>query len=186
MGAPRSGWLELLWVAGPGGLLGVGAYPIGAGGRGLGMCGDIHPNPGPLRTVVANVTSLRLHAVEVASWEVDVIFLQETKLSRGGGGGQKATCHFFAKRGWQCFWGCPLDTKGRGYVEHPPRRGRGPGAKGPHRAADEAPPHARLRPPGVGPLALHPWVQVRVALGDGATVLHTVSVYGVVGDRESN
>ena len=30
------------------------------------------------------------------------------------------------------------------------------------------------------------WVHVRVALGDGATVLHAVSVYGVVGDRESN
>ena len=29
------------------------------------------------------------------------------------------------------------------------------------------------------------WVHVRVAPGDGATVLHAVSVYGVVGDRES-
>ena len=29
------------------------------------------------------------------------------------------------------------------------------------------------------------WVHVRMALGDGATMLHTVSIYGVVGDRES-
>ena len=30
------------------------------------------------------------------------------------------------------------------------------------------------------------WVHVRVALGDGGTVLHAVSVDSVVGDRESN
>ena len=38
----------------------------GVGGMGLRMCGDIHPNPGPMRTVVVNVTSLHLHGMEVA------------------------------------------------------------------------------------------------------------------------
>ena len=65
MGAPRSAWLKSLGVASPWGLPGVGARPSGAGGTVLGMCGDIHPHPGPLRTT--NVTSLRLHAAE--EWE---------------------------------------------------------------------------------------------------------------------
>ena len=98
--AGRTGWLELLWVASPGGLPGVGTCPSGAGGTGLGICGGIGPNLGPLRTAVANITSQRLHAAEVASWEVGVIFLQETKLPRRGGRRPCAT--FFAKRGWQC------------------------------------------------------------------------------------
>ena len=51
-------------------------------------------------------------AARTWSCGLDVIVLQETKLSLGGGGGQKAIRHFFAKRGWQCFWGCPLDTRG--------------------------------------------------------------------------
>ena len=62
--------------------------------------GDVRghpPQPRALRTALANITSLRLHAVGVASWEVDVIFLQDTKLSRRGGGGGG---NFFAKRGW--------------------------------------------------------------------------------------
>ena len=95
--------------------------------------------------------------------------------------------YFFAKRGWQCFWGCPLDTRGGGYVEHPLGRCRWPGEGGPHCGAGEAPPQARVRPLGVGPLTFHPvgWVHVHVAPGDSATVLHAVSVYGVVGHRES-
>ena len=75
VGPPRFRWLELFSVAGPGGLPRVGECPSGAEGTGLGMCGDIHLNPGPLHTAVANVTSLRLHAAEVAPWEVDLIFL---------------------------------------------------------------------------------------------------------------
>ena len=75
VGATCSGWLKLLGVAGPWGLPGLGTRPSGARGTGLGMCGDIHLHPGPLRTAVASVTFLRPCAAEVASWGVDVIFL---------------------------------------------------------------------------------------------------------------
>ena len=151
------------------------------------MCGDIHPNPGLLRTAVANVTSLCLHAAEVASWEVDGIFPQETKLSGGGGGGAgERPCATFCQKGVAVFLGLPTGYQGGGYVEHPLGRGPGPGVRGRHRGAGEAPPQARVGPPGVGPLGSTRWVHVRVALGDGATLLHAVSVYGVVGHRKSN
>ena len=76
--------------------------PPGDGTRGsrLGECGDVHPNPGPLHTAAVNITPLCLHAAEVASWEVEVIHVQHTKLSHGG---QKAMHHFFTKWGWHCF-----------------------------------------------------------------------------------
>ena len=102
------------------------------------MGGDIHPNPVPLLMAVANVTSLRLHAEEVASWEVDVIFCRRQNFP--GGGGEKAMHHFCVKRGWQCFRGCVLDTKGwGGYVEHPLGWGRDRRTRGPKRGVGEAP-----------------------------------------------
>ena len=81
--------------------------PSGASGTGLGMCGDMHPNPGPLRTAVANNTSLHLHAAKVASWEVNVIFLQETNLSPGEGGAE-GHAPVFCLKGVAVFLGMPL------------------------------------------------------------------------------
>ena len=48
------------------------------------LSGDVRPHPGPLRAAIVNTTSLRLHMDEVTSWDVDVILVQETKLSALG------------------------------------------------------------------------------------------------------
>ena len=82
---------------------------------------DIHPNLGPLRTAVANVTSQRLHAAEVASWEVGVIFLHETKLSRGGGG--EGHTPLYCQKGVAMFLGMPAGYQGGGGMWNTPEGG---------------------------------------------------------------
>ena len=87
---------------------------IGEGG-GLGQCGDIHPHPGPalLRVGLVNVTSLRHHVDEVAGWDHDVVLVQETRLTKGG---QRALRSLLRERGWNVFWGAPLESRGGGDV----------------------------------------------------------------------
>ena len=60
MGTQDSMPVGPLQMARQGRLLGAGGCHGGVSGTGLGMCGNIHPNLGPLRTALVNVTSLSL------------------------------------------------------------------------------------------------------------------------------
>ena len=112
-------------MVGRGGRLGLGAHLSGAGSAGQGLIGDIHPDPMPVPTAGANVTSLRRYAVEVALWEVDDTFVQEPKLSGGrGGGGAEGHAPLFCQKGVAVFLGLPAGYKGGR------RRGMWPTPKG--------------------------------------------------------
>ena len=86
------------------------------------------PQPGPLRTTAANVTSLRLHAAEVASCDVDIICLQDTKLSPRGGGGRRPCATFSLSGGGNVACRIP----GGGGLEYPTGWGGSPHARGVH------------------------------------------------------
>ena len=103
---------------------------IGEGG-GLGQCGDIHPHPGPalLRVGLVNVTSLRHHVEEVAGWDHDVVLVQETRLTKGG---QRALRTLLRERGWNVFWGAPLESRGGGDVGCLTRGSGHPGPRSAH------------------------------------------------------
>ena len=125
--------------------------------------------------------------------------------ARLGGGGRRPCATFLPEE-------CGSVSRGAGWflgtgdVGPPPSVGRGLGARGPHSGAQggdgwagslyathqpplgtgEAPPQAGVGALGVGLWPSTWWVHVHVALGYGATVLHEISAYGVVGDRHSN
>ena len=71
-------------------------------------------------------------------------------------------------------------------MENPLGWGRGPSARGPHPGAGEAPLQARVGPPGVGPLALHPVGACARGLGGRRHSAARGLGIWVVGDRESN
>ena len=147
------------------------------------LSGDVHPHPGPLRTAIVNTTSLRLHMDEVTSWDVDVILVQETKLSASG---QRVLRGALRQRGWVVFWGAPLETRGRG-IWDVPEGGVAVLVRDGHAAEAAKLPKTRQ----ADPLAWDLWLSarflhVRVAVQTGSTVLHVLCVYGVPGDPELN
>ena len=50
----------------------------------LQLCGDVHPQPGPLHVESVNVTSLRRYWRQVMMSKADVLCLQETQLTASG------------------------------------------------------------------------------------------------------
>ena len=155
----------------------------GAAGLKTLLSGDVHPHPGPLRTAIVNTTSLRLHMDEVTSWDVDVILVQETKLSASG---QRVLRGALRQRGWVVFWGAPLETRGRG-IWDVPEGGVAVLVHDGHAAEAAKLPKTRQ----ADPLAWDLWLSarflhVRVAVRTGSTVLHVLCVYGVPGDPELN
>ena len=147
------------------------------------LSSDVHPHPGPLRTTIVNTTSLRLHMVEVTSWDVDVILVQETKLSASG---QRLLRGALRQRGWMVLWGAPVESRGRGMWDVP-EGGVVVLVRDMHAAEAAKLPKTRQS----DPLAWNTWLsprflQVRVAVRTGSTVLHVLCVYGVPGDPELN
>ena len=68
-------------------------------------CGDIEPHPGPMRVVLASVTSLRLHWHTVGDWRADGVLISEPRLT--GVAHQVMRAHAGAS-GWQAFLGGAL------------------------------------------------------------------------------
>jgi hypothetical protein len=152
-------------------------------------CGDVEPHPGPLRIVVANVTSLRRRAAEVFALEADIVALQETRL---GAVAQKVMATSAKFEGWEAYWGAPRKVQ-------PP--------------ASKTSPSAgkiwNVHPGGVGVLIRRPWaartvaiakgdtvgeylrdstrwLHVYVTLGDGRTGMNLQVIYGHASDKEAN
>ena len=120
---------------------------------------------------------------EVTSWDMDVIVVQETKLSALG---QRVMRGALRQRGWMVFWGAPLETWGRGIWDVP--EGGVAVLMRDGRMAEAAKlPKSRQPDQLVRDLWLSArFVHVRVAVRTGGTMLHVLCVYGVPGDSKLN
>ena len=147
------------------------------------LSGDIHPHPGPMCAAIVNSTSLRLHLDEIASWDVDVILVQETKLSASG---QRVLRAALRQHGWVVFWGAPLESRGRG-IWDVPAGGVAVLVHAGHAAeAAKLPKRRDLDPPAWDLWQSARFLHVRVAVGTGGTVLLLLYVYGIPNDTELN
>ena len=124
---------------------------------------------GELRIGVMNVTSLRPHLAGVLGAQVDVLCLQEVRLTAGG---QAALAPLAGEEGWSPYWGAPM----------PSRKGGIWGAKqgGVAIFARQQVPAKQVAIPGPFRKAL--WETGRVAhahiaLADGRLVMNIITIY---------
>ena len=124
--------------------------------------------------VSINVTAMRRYHDQLLPLAgADVLCLQETRLTAPA---QRAMASLAKEAHWQCFWGCPQDSR-TGGVWDPPPGGTGilvkagwPARKVEIREDDQL--AQRLWHSGR-------WVHVHICLGSGAVALNIMCVYGV-------
>ena len=177
-----SGCLWPLWPLGP-------APPTWTPPPPIESCGDVHPHPGPdpgqaadkgdcqglgLSVVSVNVTAMRRHHEQLLPLGgADVLCLQETRLTAPA---QRAMTSLARGAQWQCFWGCPQDSRTGGIWDPPP------GGTGILVKAGWPARRAEIREDDQ--LAQRLWhsgrcVHVHICLGSGAVALNVMCVYGV-------
>ena len=138
--------------------------------------GDVHPQPGPVHIVSANITSMHTYCQDVASWLADIIAVQETRLTLKG---QQVMAGILRERGWGTLWGQPMPAGSAG-VWHSAPGGVGLLARSPWAMK-------LVVPAGDNELGQSLWQSTRwmhayVTTGDGKGGFNIQVVYGILGN----